>query len=188
MSRGTKAVAVRTAIIQEFEAVKAGKQVPHERVSVSDLIRQTEKNSASINRVALGLDRAQRLQARAIDLHRWWRCKDGSGVLRCLRKSGSTARTACLPKLRRRSSGQNQRTINTADLASIPHAARLLGLHVKSVYRIVESGRIPAYGSRGRLRVCLSDLLPKVEPRRRVLNKLKKAVPSGVAPREENSE
>ncbi len=78
------------------------------------------------------------------------------------------------------------KSINTLDLKSIPQAARLLGLHPKSLYRIVEQGKIPAYGSRGRLRVCIPDLLPRVEPRRHALKKLKNAAPGGMAQGAEN--
>ena len=57
------------------------------------------------------------------------------------------------------------------DLRPIPVAAVLAGLHVKSVYRLVEHGKLPAYGRRGALRVSMRDLLGPVEPRRNRLTK-----------------
>lgn len=58
------------------------------------------------------------------------------------------------------------------DLRPIPVAAVLADLQVKSVYRLVEQGKLPAYGRRGALRVSMHDLLPPVEPRRNRLRKM----------------
>jgi hypothetical protein len=66
------------------------------------------------------------------------------------------------------------------DLRSIPVAAALVGIHPKSLYRLVEQGRVQAYGSRGFLKVSMAELLKPVE--RRAPNKLKNAARGGVAP------
>ena len=50
------------------------------------------------------------------------------------------------------------------DLYRVGYAAVLAGMHPKSIYRLVNAGRVRCFGRRGAYRISLSDLLPEVEP------------------------
>jgi excisionase family DNA binding protein len=50
---------------------------------------------------------------------------------------------------------------------SIAEAAAMTKTGEETIRRAIRAGRIPAYGTRGRLRVRLSDVLPKYAPERK---------------------
>lgn len=87
------------------------------------------------------------------DLEKAWEC----AIAHMLRRTEALLRPAECPSL--------------FDLRSIPVAAAQLGIHPKSLYRMVAQGRVQVYGSRGFLKVSLAELLKPVEKKRVLKNR-----------------
>jgi excisionase family DNA binding protein len=47
---------------------------------------------------------------------------------------------------------------------TVPTAAKLTQIHPETIWAMIRTGRIPAYGTRRMLRIQISDLVPELAP------------------------
>ncbi len=61
-----------------------------------------------------------------------------------------------------------RRTTRPSDLCSVPEAATRARMNPFTIWKLIRQGKLRAYGTPGRLRVCVADLLPEYEPKGRL--------------------